>query len=735
MVVYSQAHDDIVVTPATTIAVTGTNTVTTITMPVVDDPNLITSVATVIIMDISDDVILVKPVDGSAELKSSSKFSLSAKQLPADITPQTGMKLEITYNGGILETYPAMFGNIQKVTVVSDANTDNGRTLTDFGTGGLWSNPENSDSILKNMTLNDVIELSQKGNDLDWNDFKGYNGKDVGSGQYIWEYKFDDGYILRVIGVINKKPDYILLSRNNDKGIDIRTDDVKEYIASSATPVSDNSKSIGEDSLSISEEIKEHFRVYETYSDENTKPERRLVQDFKSIMRYYNVPVRSAFTEYDNIDDILVSKYVLQKLYIVEQQDGSFKYYDEDLTEIKSSSSYLNIPEKAYTAFWDKDFVNKYISSNAKLENIYYISGEINQMGTAIYYKTTVGDYVYFYHYSIGEKLFSIEDFCKYQKAISDELAKHPNENDGSDIDISSIMDLSKYDLKNITSESERLKGDANCDGQVDLADAVMIMQALANPNKYGLDGTAEHHLTEQGKLNGDMDGDGLTVGDAQAIQRKLLGLVDTLTIQTPPVSNSYLYESYNDLNEALIKQDSSILVDSNNYGELFNKTVSAFGNKDIDLYVPAIDGKACDLKNKEGFSNISLMTAELYNLPWIWYHCKVNKTDVDVKLAYHSVIESSELNSAKTYYEVLKVIAPDAPNPDNYAKFESYQKIYESEITLVNDKKVVAMILEIANSSNVYVMFVYEGKLVSIYANKDALSESFWSSFSLEKY
>ena len=69
------------------------------------------------------------------------------------------------------------------------------------------------------------------------------------------------------------------------------------------------------------------------------------------------------------------------------------------------------------------------------------------------------------------------------------------------------------------------MKGDANCDGQVDMADAVLIMQALANPNKYGIDGTAEHHLTSIGKENGDMDGDGLTVGDAQAIQKILLGL------------------------------------------------------------------------------------------------------------------------------------------------------------------------------------------------------------------
>ena len=67
--------------------------------------------------------------------------------------------------------------------------------------------------------------------------------------------------------------------------------------------------------------------------------------------------------------------------------------------------------------------------------------------------------------------------------------------------------------------------GDSNCDYEVDMADAVLIMQALANPDKYGLDGTAENHLTEQGNLNGDMDGDGLTVGDAKAIQKNLLAL------------------------------------------------------------------------------------------------------------------------------------------------------------------------------------------------------------------
>ena len=80
-----------------------------------------------------------------------------------------------------------------------------------------------------------------------------------------------------------------------------------------------------------------------------------------------------------------------------------------------------------------------------------------------------------------------------------------------------------------ITDEpSEYLAGDTNCDGTVDLADAVLIMQALANPNRYGLNGTSDKRITEQGWENGDVDKNvtGLTVNDAQKIQSYLLGKI-----------------------------------------------------------------------------------------------------------------------------------------------------------------------------------------------------------------
>jgi len=67
------------------------------------------------------------------------------------------------------------------------------------------------------------------------------------------------------------------------------------------------------------------------------------------------------------------------------------------------------------------------------------------------------------------------------------------------------------------SADANHLKGDANCDGKVNMADAVLIMQTLANPDKY--------KLTENGRANADMDGDGITNADALAIQKMLLKL------------------------------------------------------------------------------------------------------------------------------------------------------------------------------------------------------------------
>ncbi len=77
--------------------------------------------------------------------------------------------------------------------------------------------------------------------------------------------------------------------------------------------------------------------------------------------------------------------------------------------------------------------------------------------------------------------------------------------------------------------KSEITYGDANSDGNVDMADVVLIMQALANPNKYDVDGSDDNHITAKGRTNADVwnTGDGLTTEDALHIQKYLLGLCE----------------------------------------------------------------------------------------------------------------------------------------------------------------------------------------------------------------
>ena len=76
--------------------------------------------------------------------------------------------------------------------------------------------------------------------------------------------------------------------------------------------------------------------------------------------------------------------------------------------------------------------------------------------------------------------------------------------------------------LVNPTGSDDEIRGDANCDKQVNMADAVFVMQCISNPDKY--------KLSSLGEKNADVDGtDGITNKDALAIQMFKLGLSNVL--------------------------------------------------------------------------------------------------------------------------------------------------------------------------------------------------------------
>ncbi|MBQ6180919.1 MAG: BspA family leucine-rich repeat surface protein [Ruminococcus sp.] len=76
------------------------------------------------------------------------------------------------------------------------------------------------------------------------------------------------------------------------------------------------------------------------------------------------------------------------------------------------------------------------------------------------------------------------------------------------------------------------LAGDADCDGNVKMNDAVLVMQSISNPDKYSADGTADTKITETGMTNAnvhDRETSTLTPMDTLLIQQYLLGQVKEL--------------------------------------------------------------------------------------------------------------------------------------------------------------------------------------------------------------
>ena len=81
-------------------------------------------------------------------------------------------------------------------------------------------------------------------------------------------------------------------------------------------------------------------------------------------------------------------------------------------------------------------------------------------------------------------------------------------------------------------SDEFRVWGDANLDGNVNIADSVLVMQVATNPDKYDI-GKSSSSIKEEGYKNADVDTStkGLTNRDALYIQKYKLGLIDKLPV------------------------------------------------------------------------------------------------------------------------------------------------------------------------------------------------------------
>ena len=224
--------------------------------------------------------------------------------------------------------------------------------------------------------------------------------------------------------------------------------------------------------------------------------------------------------------------------------------------------------------------------------------------------------------------------------------------------------------------------------------------------------------------------------GVTSADQTHTTNTLSNAIIETPPEQYSYTFESYDELLKALTQKKSDAFLnlreEQTNCGAVYKNTLDKFATGDIKLAAPQSDGKALSLRNKEGYSNISLFTSELYNLPWIWYHCVAYDKDLTVKISYLDAIDSPDIKSGISAKEIMNMIAPSAPSPDNYENYETYKVIYEKNIVINGETPISAIISELKDSSKIYITFSYDGLLISLYGDKELLTDDFLHGFGI---
>ncbi len=129
----------------------------------------------------------------------------------------------------LITEFSADDGNIYKTYIEFQIKSSGG----DISEIGGVSGPE-AVITTRQLTLEDVIRLSKKGDKLSWKDFEDFTYYETGSGLYIREYVIDERFSLSIGGSsYEMKPMYIYLhtpGTYSDAKIDIRSEDPEEFI-------------------------------------------------------------------------------------------------------------------------------------------------------------------------------------------------------------------------------------------------------------------------------------------------------------------------------------------------------------------------------------------------------------------------------------------------------------------------------------------------------------------------
>lgn len=201
------------------------------------------------------------------------------------------------------------------------------------------------------------------------------------------------------------------------------------------------------------------------------------------------------------------------------------------------------------------------------------------------------------------------------------------------------------------------------------------------------------------------------------------------------PKFSSIYYDSFVDLKKLINRKDEEAL-----YAEFIENGVE---NEQIDkvkffvekfraqnIVVPYLNGNLIELRNEDGFSNITLFVSEAYKLPWIWYYPSVaTGENFYIKLTYlpENIIKTADELTASS---VIKALSPDSPNVNNPGK--QHEKVYTQVIKL-SEREVTALVYEYKTDNRNSFLFVYEDILVEVRCAPMVWDAQWFSALSFE--
>ena len=141
------------------------------------------------------------------------------------------------------------------------------------------------------------------------------------------------------------------------------------------------------------------------------------VEDDEIVIRVHNASFIYAFWKYDNIEEVLKSEFILDTYYIVVNK-GEVDCDDINLGNLLYDDS------ETLTAFLNNTIEDQ-LPQGATVLDVYYLYGHPARHGSALYYITDMGDFVYYDYYLtynlLGKQqtFFTASEFFDLMKAAA----------------------------------------------------------------------------------------------------------------------------------------------------------------------------------------------------------------------------------------------------------------------------------------------------------------------------